>query len=127
MISLIAKINRAANEAIKYTPDVEDKWQSPEETADRGKGDCEDTATFKMSMLESFTKCELAYVYADGVPHMILICNGYVLDNLTDEIKLLEDTGYDVVYRINESGHIASRDGSFGRAKSRKFEEAMTG
>ena len=124
MIGLIGKINRAVNEAIKYTADTEDKWQSPDETVKRGKGDCEDYAILKMSMLEPFTECELAYTYADGVTHMILLCDGYVLDNLTNELKLLKDTEYQIVYKINESGHIAALGGDYGRAKARKFEEA---
>ncbi len=127
MIGLIGKINRAVNESIKYTADTEDKWQSPEETVKRGKADCEDYATLKMSMLESFTVCELAYTYADGVPHMILLCDGYVLDNITSELKLLEDTEYEIQYKINESGYIAALGGDYGRAKARKFEDAMAG
>jgi len=48
------EINSISKEidAIKYTPDFGDYWQTPEETIAKGTGDCEDKATLDYKQLK---------------------------------------------------------------------------
>lgn len=41
---------------IEYTPDKGDYWQTPEETLDRGKGDCDDFARLALDILVRIQK-----------------------------------------------------------------------
>ena len=45
----VREINARVNRAIRYQSDDEDRWQSPEETRQRGAGDCEDYAILKLA------------------------------------------------------------------------------
>lgn len=44
-------VNESVNENFTWMRDKKDKWQSPDETMERGGGDCEDLAFLKMHTL----------------------------------------------------------------------------
>lgn len=48
----IAMMNSAINRQIHYVSDLEDHWQTPDETSALGTGDCEDFAIYKMAALK---------------------------------------------------------------------------
>jgi predicted transglutaminase-like cysteine proteinase len=100
--ALIDDINRRVNASVRYRDDlvlygVEDYWASPQETARRGAGDCEDIAIVKMWMLAAFGVAPSSMrvtVVRDARTnrgHAVLkVVAGdtrLVLDNLVDEVK----------------------------------------
>jgi predicted transglutaminase-like cysteine proteinase len=76
---------------------AEDYWASPQETARRGAGDCEDIAIVKMWMLAAFgiapssMRVTVVRDARTNRGHAVLkVVNGdtrLVLDNLVDEVK----------------------------------------
>jgi len=80
------QVDAWVNEFVTYAPDAADHWQTPAETLERGRGDCEDFAILKRAML-------LAAGYRGGVlfvivhdlisrrDHAILVADGLVLDS----------------------------------------------
>jgi predicted transglutaminase-like cysteine proteinase len=100
-LELIDDVNRHVNVVVGYQDDrvlygVEDYWASPEETARRGAGDCEDIAIVKMWMLAAFgvapSSMQVTVVRntrTDGGHAVLKIAVGdtrLVLDNLTDVV-----------------------------------------
>jgi predicted transglutaminase-like cysteine proteinase len=118
--ALIDEINRRVNASVRYRDDlvlygVEDYWASPEETARRGAGDCEDIAIVKMWMLAAFGVAPSSMrvtVVRDARTnrgHAVLkIAAGdarLVLDNLVDEVKLDSAVPwYRPVYAVSVDG-----------------------
>ena len=99
----VAEINKWINQNIQYVSDVilhgkEDYWASPEETLERGAGDCEDIAILKFFTLKKagcdMKNVRLAYVLycpVDGepwTPHVVVFFKKVVLDNFMDEVYL---------------------------------------
>jgi len=109
----IDRVNKSVNKAIIPVSDkdhwgVLDQWDYPSD----GKGDCEDYALFKRKILiaEGFPRQALLMtVVKDGQDegHAILTVKTnrgeFVLDNLTDEMKPWDHTGYRFVKRQSQS------------------------
>lgn len=103
----LADINDAWNRRIKYLaePEGQDKWQFPSETIKLGTGDCEDYALGKFftiawltAWVPEFVTCKL-----EGQAHVVVVVNGWVLDNSSPEIvKLDARTDIEVVMRSTE-------------------------
>lgn len=105
----IEKINTFFNEHIRYTTDIDawgisDYWATPFETLEKGMGDCEDYSIGKyFALVKSgipLSKLRLVYVYMHSqdkqVAHMVVVFEKnekeqYVLDNLINTIKKVED------------------------------------
>src|SRR5690348_6988182 len=100
----MVKVNEWVNHSIKPKTDLEhwgvvDKWSYP----DDGYGDCEDFALLKRRMLLQAgwpRSALLMTVVLDtkGLGHAVLTIvtdrGDYVLDDLTDEVKVWSETGY---------------------------------
>ncbi len=109
----IDRVNRSVNKAIVPVSDkdhwgVVDQWDYPTD----GKGDCEDYALFKRKILiaEGFPRQALLMTVVrdeqdDG--HAILTVKTnhgeFVLDNLNDELKPWDRTGYRFVKRQSQN------------------------
>ncbi len=105
----IAQINRSVNAAIQPLNDlqhwgIEDQWDYPTD----GKGDCEDYALFKRTLLLKAgypRQALLMTVVRDenGEGHAVLTLvtsqGDYVLDNKTDAIRLWSAIGYQFIKR----------------------------
>ncbi len=104
MIS-VKNINRTIN-SIKYKRDKVDEWKTPEDFKKNG-GDCEDFAIAKYFELEKqghdITETEFAYCELNGQAHMVLLHEGTVLDNTTNDIKPLDERkDIKVIYKFNK-------------------------
>lgn len=133
-IGELAAINRQWNRLIRYKPDSrEDHWQSPAETLQLGTGDCEDISIAKMldpaiHNTIPADQLRLSYVHTPtGVPHMVLIIgegpDSLVLDNLSDEIKQLSESGYRPVYQLDAAGQVYQNNQPLqSHPKFEKFE-----
>jgi predicted transglutaminase-like cysteine proteinase len=101
----MASVQRAVHDRIRYVTDdqlygVSDYWATPNETLQRGAGDCEDVAILKMALLQKlgFNPADMfltvGYDLALRNGHAVLVVrlNGhfYVLDQLTPD--LLQDS-----------------------------------
>lgn len=105
----IAAINLAVNKAVKPMNDVdiygqEEVWTYP----DRGIGDCEDYVLEKRRRLHeagvSLANLPITVVRKpDGEGHAVLTLRSsdgdLILDNLNDEVKLWNETGYEYLKR----------------------------
>jgi len=79
-----------------------DHWQTPEETLQRGTGDCEDIAIGKYFDLQGLgLKPTLAFAFANGKAHMLCICMGAELDNQCQPT--------DIVFTFNNT-HVYVKD-----------------
>lgn len=87
-IESVGILNRTVNLAIQYTKDGDDKWQSPLETLDRKRGDCEDYAILKLAIL-GYRKIpgSLLIFRRKATDHMVVIFEKGVLDNSTHVLK----------------------------------------
>jgi predicted transglutaminase-like cysteine proteinase len=89
----IQEINSDINK-IKYVLDNKDEWKTPKESYSKG-GDCEDFAIAKFIKLEKLYNVKMAYVELKKLnsiePHMVLILEDSILDNLTNKILSIED------------------------------------
>jgi predicted transglutaminase-like cysteine proteinase len=114
-------VNRKVNKIIRYTPDNEDRWQTPQQTLALGKGDCEDYAILKMDLLgRIFEGCQtdlaITQVRLTGEIHAVAVVrsvngNDRFLDNLS-EVVLTKDRYqrlYREVYVIGFNGWKRSR------------------
>jgi len=80
----VGPMNRDVNLSIVATRDVTDHWQTPLETLERGKGDCEDYAILKLAVLAykgiPATMFIVRKVHED---HAVIRQGTNTLDNLT--------------------------------------------
>jgi predicted transglutaminase-like cysteine proteinase len=109
----IESINRFVNATIVPVTDMEswgvaDRWDYP----DIGKGDCEDFALMKRRLLlaealpgDALLLTVVKDSHNDGHGVLMVRTNqgDFILDNLTDEVKLWHDTGYRFVKRQSQS------------------------
>jgi len=114
----IAEVNESINQ-IPYKTDVDnwgkkDYWATPAEMRNKGAGDCEDYAIAKyFALLElGYPEKDMLIAYVSGkIPHMVLLVRTdkvYVLDNMTDEIKVLTND-FNIVYSFNSTSLIAGK------------------
>jgi predicted transglutaminase-like cysteine proteinase len=119
-IELVRQVNIQVNHAIAYRSDmtnygVSDYWASPEETAQRGAGDCEDIAIAKLWMLiklgipDANMQVVIVKDLRRGVGHAVLNVkigeSNLILDNMTDMV--LPDTvidRYQPLYAVSATG-----------------------
>jgi predicted transglutaminase-like cysteine proteinase len=108
----IGRVGQWVNAHVKPVSDREhwgviDKWDYPSD----GKGDCEDYALFKRKILieEGFPRQALLITvvkdeHNEGHAVLTVKTNGeFVLDNMNDEVKPWDHTGYRFVKRQSES------------------------
>lgn len=85
--ALLADVHREVTGRITYASDgAEDYWQTPAETIERGKGDCEDYAILGLWLLRlaGMPDDQLAVVFGldeTGAKHAVLLAGRMVLDN----------------------------------------------
>lgn len=104
----IQDINTYVNSSIDYVEDINnqgvtDYWQTPEETLRSKRGDCEDFALLKASMLSEYGYRYLILV-ADtklNAYHAILKVDRFYLDNRRNEIYTRLPERYRMVGKIN--------------------------
>ncbi len=119
--ALLKEVNDFWNSKLSYRHDIGDRWQTPEESLNRGMGDCEDYALGKMLTLErcgmSADLLRLMYVtyYRPGgvrEAHMVLGYHGneyaddpLILDNVETRI-VRRSRRHDLrwVYELNRGG-----------------------
>lgn len=104
----IIQVNQFWN-TITYREDgPADYWQTPQETLEQGAGDCEDYAIAKYFHFRKLdydmTRLYISYVKIGDIPHMVLIVDEYILDNLIDEVKHIDDRNdlHGPLYSFNE-------------------------
>lgn len=109
----IGRVGQWVNAHVKPVSDMEhwgviDRWDYPSD----GKGDCEDFALFKRKMLidEGFPRQALLMTVVKdehNEGHAVLTvktsAGEFVLDNMTDEVKPWDHTGYRFVKRQTQS------------------------
>ncbi|MGH6846236.1 MAG: transglutaminase-like cysteine peptidase [Methylocella sp.] len=109
----IERVGKWVNAHVKPVPDLEhwgviDQWDYPAD----GKGDCEDYALFKRKILidEGFPRQALLMTVVKdehNEGHAILTvktnAGEFVLDNLNDEVKSMDRTGYRFVKRQSQT------------------------
>lgn len=79
------QVDAWVNEFLTYAPDAADHWQTPAETLERGRGDCEDFAILKRAMLlAAGYRGDVMFVIVHDLisrrDHAILVADGLVLD-----------------------------------------------
>jgi predicted transglutaminase-like cysteine proteinase len=114
MFEQITEINDAVNASIKYEPEPpgQDIWQTPRETTELGRGDCEDIAIAKYFRLRAAGfGPELVYcLWQDPrtmrrLYHMVCLQGDLVLDNLDSEVKAVADRhDLHLIYAIGHKG-----------------------
>lgn len=89
----LVRINTSVAIAMGYAEDdSSNHWQTLQESLDRELGDCEDHAAAKFHLLtDAGYEPSLAYVHHGTRPHMVCMCEGYILDNLTDIVAQPQD------------------------------------
>jgi predicted transglutaminase-like cysteine proteinase len=109
----IGRVDRWVNAHVKPVSDMEhwgviDRWDYPTD----GKGDCEDFALFKRKMLidEGFPRQALLMTVVKdehNEGHAVLTvktsAGEFVLDNMTDDVKPWDQTGYRFVKRQSQT------------------------
>ena len=109
----IGRVGRWVNSHVKPVSDMEhwgviDRWDYPSD----GKGDCEDFALFKRKILidEGFPRQALLMTVVKdehNEGHAVLTvktsAGEFVLDNMTDDVKPWNQTGYRFVKRQSQS------------------------
>lgn len=114
-MNILKEINDKWN-TIEYIvdDDDDDRWQIPQETWARGKGDCEDIAIGKFFDIPAEYDPYICYVMHPSLstPHMIVTARIHglivVLDNLDKDILPLGETRYEIVYKFNTVDMIVS-------------------
>lgn len=109
-------VNRHVNAKLRFVNDHEDYWQTPKETIQLKKGDCEDYAILKMYYLSKlgFTKEQLRLVYCNLMTgrikeaHIVLEVDikgkPYYLDNtVTEMYPVKKRTDIEPIFQLNES------------------------
>jgi predicted transglutaminase-like cysteine proteinase len=103
----IIEINHFFNTYIKYTTDtIKDNWQTPEETLERGAGDCEDLAIAKyfMALELGLDEEDLSIVYCfdeKSKAHMICLWKTTVMDNRREGAIEAKFSGLTPVYAFD--------------------------
>lgn len=109
----IGRVDQWVNAHVKPVPDIEhwgviDRWDYPTD----GKGDCEDYALFKRKVLieEGFPRQALLVTvvkdeHNEGHSVLTIKTNAgeFVLDNMNDEVKPWDHTGYRFVKRQSQT------------------------
>ncbi|HEY9011261.1 MAG TPA: transglutaminase-like cysteine peptidase [Devosia sp.] len=93
-LEALALVNRTVNRTIAYRSDKGDQWQTLEQSAARGTGDCEDFAIAKMALLAAigFAPEQLQFIVLKDTRrqlyHAVLAVHvegkRYILDNLSN-------------------------------------------
>lgn len=102
----IEAVNNYWNHRIKY--ELNDKqWSSPQETYERGTGDCKDYAVLKYYSLRdigiSADRLRFTLVVWRDELHAVLVVDDMVLDSMTDKIERVKDVNYyEAAYSVNE-------------------------
>jgi predicted transglutaminase-like cysteine proteinase len=119
-LDLVKMVDRTVNHLIRYQIDlatygVDDYWATPEETAARGVGDCEDFVIVKFGMLLALgvsPDSMRVLVVKDlirNIGHALLSVEiqgeTYILDSNTDAVTLEAETaGFQPLYSIGANG-----------------------
>lgn len=97
-------VNQKWNSQIIYTSDVGDTWEFVTDA-----GDCEDYAIakrYELAQEVDVGALRFALTKSRNVWHIVLVvktsAGDFVLDNLSNEVKLLEDTNY-VIYGMSSA------------------------
>ncbi len=100
-IKNIQELNLTINKEIGYKKELNgnDDWQLPEKTISLREGDCEDFAILKLQALYrngyDMSKVKMSFIKIEWLgkieSHMVLIYDEYVLDNLYDEVKKVDE------------------------------------
>ncbi len=117
---MVKTVDRLVNRLIRYQVDVatfgvDDYWATPEETAARGVGDCEDFVIVKFGMLLALgvpADSMRVLVVKDlvrNIGHALLSVEiqgeTYILDSNTDAVRLEAETdGFQPLYSIGANG-----------------------
>jgi hypothetical protein len=88
------------DENITYTPDLDthgqrEYWQAPQETLDRGTGDCEDFAIllgYYADALGDDVKIVIVYDHEKVITHCVVEINGVLIAAQSGSRFILEDT-----------------------------------
>lgn len=107
----LTQVNDYINHSVSYVEDIDlwhqvDYWATPTETLSKHAGDCEDFAIAKYYSLKQlgFNEDDLritTVVWRDQL-HIVLIADGYVLDNKVAAIAPVGDIYYyQAVFSIN--------------------------
>lgn len=119
-LDMVRTVDRLVNRLIRYQVDVatfgvDDYWATPEETAARGVGDCEDFVIVKFGMLLALgvpADSMRVLVVKDlvrNIGHALLSVEiqgeTYILDSNTDAVRLEAETdGFQPLYSIGANG-----------------------
>ena len=108
---MLAGINYEINHTITYEKDARDIWQSPSQTLEKGTGDCEDIALFKLGLaLKSGHEAWLERCWIDEQftsAHMVCIVKVEKKGCLLRRARVVElvlDNRTDFIYNREESG-----------------------
>jgi len=107
LIEKLNHVNQSVNENFQYFRDEKDTWQTPDETMERGGGDCEDLQLLKMHTLrilgisDDRMRLQRCFIIGKGdTPnegHIVLVVDGeHVLDNRFDSVR--EKSKLDYMY-----------------------------
>jgi predicted transglutaminase-like cysteine proteinase len=100
LLAVLSQVNRRVNKAITPRRDGADVWQ-----ANASSGDCEDYVLTKRAQLirkgVPAGSLRIAYTHTrSGEAHAVLVvktsAGDYVLDNLSNQVKTLRASGYDI-------------------------------
>jgi len=122
--TILTAVNDFVNNNIKYRSENKDYWQSPLETIEREKGDCEDIAISKYDMLKRLGVAEENLRFAnvksgkDSIGHMVLVytpsgsfADGMVLDNIDKRLRPIEHrTSLSTTFNFNLNGNYDGDD-----------------
>ena len=157
LIKINSFVNKKKYGSDMVNSGVKDNWTTPMEFDSSDKVDCEDYAIKKYfelmksgvptnDMRISYVKYSKdrkrlrdakgqrieGYTNAGGKtkkpePHMVLMVNGLVLDNLSDDIKTLEDReDLDLVYQFNGNGLYVNDKWLSGVDKLSKWKDLLS-
>lgn len=94
LLNKLVEVNQHINDTLTYTPDdSRNHWQTLAESLNLQRGDCEDYACAKFHLLvkAGYNPCLAQVQTATGEQHMICMCDGYILDNITDIVADPQD------------------------------------
>ena len=96
-VGKVRTVNSQVNSSVEWTADRDDEWQTLQQTKARGKGDCEDFAIAKYTLLLAkgipSEKLKIGIGYNKGVGHAVTLYydepDPLVLDNIIEGVKRL--------------------------------------
>lgn len=111
----IEEISEYVGSNISRKADKYDFWQYPNETLDRGAGDCEDYASLKAYLILNNRLSEdvllvAAYSNKYNICHMLIQVDGVYMESVRDKIyynKDVFDVKYKVLYKLSYDDYIA--------------------